>query len=82
MFNKIQDSEQIAFDDYLNFLLALTEDILFTLRTKSKNNTDTTFLSKITENLYKLYLLFDENCSNVQSQEWGDWAVKQVWEVF
>jgi 5-methylcytosine-specific restriction endonuclease McrBC regulatory subunit McrC len=81
MFNKI-NSEEITFDDYINFLLALAEDILFALRTKSKNNADQTFLDKITENLFKLYLVCDETLSNHQSQEWGDMAAKRLREVF
>jgi len=76
------NSEEIDFADFLNFLLALAEDIIFEIRTRAKNRTELPIMEKLTENLFKLYQVFDPEIDCHNSQIWGEMAAKMVREVF
>ncbi|SDO03600.1 hypothetical protein SAMN04488516_11717 [Desulfonauticus submarinus] len=71
-------ADEITIEFYLNFCLALAEDILERVRNKSEKH----IWDKIIENMFKLYSLFDPGLEKDRDMEQAIEVNKLVQEVF
>jgi len=71
-------ADEITIEFYLNFCLALAEDII----TRVRNNTEKYIWNKIIENMFKLYSLFDPELEKDKDMDQAIEVNNLVQEVF
>jgi len=67
--------DSISIEYYINFLLGVTSD----LADETNNQNEKKILSKIEENLFKLYLLFDPELTHEDEMEKASKDLERLW---
>ena len=67
--------DSISIEYYINFLLGVTSD----LANETNNQNEKKILSKIEENLFKLYLLFDPELNHENEMEKASRDLEKLW---
>ncbi|WP_457571291.1 hypothetical protein [Desulfovulcanus sp.] len=77
LFSRVPERD-LSIKIYLNFLLALAEDICSRVRKESEKR----LWGKIIENLLKLYVTYDPELDATDDMEQGEMLNKIVWQIF